>query len=474
MRIPLFRIWYSTTYTTLLIVTLLLLCVSPGDTIYQSIKTKEIQKLFVIGGVYLLTFLIVLLIYSTRIYTNRTVLANIPKGYIPVEEGEIGKGVRKMVVKQLRRSAVLAWDTRPRDVRGETDVDNDGDEDDLLSRPNTADSKKEKHEKEKAQKNKGHHHTDDTTIIHVDAKSPPWGHVAHPGWASPSSTDLPNLHYWSVICELPNLIEAKAVSLAPPDPAIDQGALQYPDNAPPLPDAQIVTLLQRPRAMGLREYFARLAEFGLLNPPNLGLTFLSQYEHARYSTASLTEPEFRLIMSTFASILNGMTALSPSLIDAMRAQDTYSDTHSLSSSLSRTPTSSSSSPSNAYRTPQPPRHRPASLYSDTASLSPSTSSSDATHSARSLRTAPSRQRQRSAAFATPRTPSERSLRSVSDTGSVMIHSVQRSASTILPMSSTESFSDAGSVIRLRDGAGAGQLPYEYHIPQLQQGRLDGG
>lgn len=111
MRIPLFRIWYSTTYTTLLIILLLLLAVSPGDMIYQSVKSREIQKIFVIGGVYLLTSLIVLLVYSTRIYTNRTVLGAIPKGYVPVEDGEIGRLVRKMIVKQLKRSAVIAWST---------------------------------------------------------------------------------------------------------------------------------------------------------------------------------------------------------------------------------------------------------------------------------------------------------------------------------------------------------------------------
>jgi hypothetical protein len=164
MRIPLFRIWYSTTYTTLLIITILLLAISPTDTIYQSFKANELQKVFVIGGVYLLTCLIVLLIYSTRIYTNRTVLAAIPKGYVPIEEGEVGKAVRKMIVKHLKRSAVIAWDSRPRDVRGELDAldEEKGEE----SRPNTAESKKDK---EKAHKKKGHHHAPDATIIPVSA-----------------------------------------------------------------------------------------------------------------------------------------------------------------------------------------------------------------------------------------------------------------------------------------------------------------
>jgi hypothetical protein len=451
MRIPLFRIWYSTTYTALLIILLLLLAITPTDTIYQSFKTDELQKVFVIGGICLLIVLIALLIYSTRIYTNRTVLAAIPKGYVPIEEGEVGKGVRRMVVKHLKRSAVIAWDSRPRDVRGEMDgVDEEKGEE---SRPNTAESSKDR-DREKSQKKKGNHHAPDATIIPVSANSPPWGHVSHPGWASPSSPDLPNLQYWGVMCELPNLIEAKAVSLAPPDPAIEESALQYPDNAPPLPDAQIVTLLQRPRAMGLREYLSRLAEFGLLNPPSLGPTFLAQYEYARFSTACLTETQFRDTMATFAQILNGMTELDPDVIEEARAQSIHSDTRSLAPTESSSDTSATSSRF-PYRTPQ--LNRTASLTS--SSNSTSSAESPGTHSPQTVRTAPSRQ-QRSSVYGTPRTTSE------SETGSVVIHQrTPRSPSTIFPNSSQSSLgsASAGSVIRLHPHPSTGELPYQYTI-----------
>ena len=459
MRIPLFRIWYSTTYTTILIILLLLLAIAPSDTIYQSIKAREIQKLFVIGGVYLLTVLIVLLVYSTRIYTNRTVLQAIPKGYVPIEEREVGKGVRRMVSKHLRRSAIIAWDCRPRDVRGEAGIAEDEEEvEQELERMNTTESKKEKI---KIYKKRSHHHAPDATIIPILAKSPPWGHVSHPGWASPSSPDLPNIQYWNIICELPNLIEAKAVSLAPPDPALEEDATQYYDNSPPLPDAQIVTLLQRPRAMGLRKYLARLAEFGLLNPPSLGSTFLAQYEHARFSTVSLTEIEFRDIMDVFADILNGMTRIDPVVIEEARAQSIASDTRSLAPTESSSG-SSSSHPRLRYRTPLLDRPRSSSSYSENGSLS----SGEGTHSPHTVRTALSRQRHRSSILATLRTQSERSLRSMSDTGSVMIHSTQRrSPSTILPNSSSSSSSSlrsAQSVIRLHPNPSAGELPYQYH------------
>ncbi|KAF2849972.1 hypothetical protein T440DRAFT_398083 [Plenodomus tracheiphilus IPT5] len=486
MRIPLFRIWYSTTYTALLVLTIILLCVSPGDTIYQSIRTSEIQKLFVIGGVYVLTGIIVLLIYSTRIYTNRTVLAAIPKGYLPVEDGEVGKGVRRMVVRHLRRSAVVAWDSRPRDVRGEYgQIVEEGVDEEGIERQYSEEIKKEK-TRDKKVKKKGHHHALDTTILHIDPKSPPWGRISHPGWASPSSPDLPNLQYWSVICELPNLIEAKAVSLAPSDPALEDTYQQYPANGPPLPDAQIVTLLQRPRAMGVREYLARLSSFGLINPPSLGPTFLAQYESARFSCDSLTEPDFRTIMAVFADILNGMTDLDPEVIEEARAQSIASDTRSLAPTESSLETSTTSTSHIPYRTPQLDRQRSVVSYSDDnddrSSLSSSLRSSEQSpHSPNTLRTALSTQRPResSGVYGTPRSrtpsrhsmyhaysnPSLRSMGQGSETGSVLIYPVHRSQSTILSSEESlggASLSSAGSgSIRLHPSPGVGELPYQY-------------
>ncbi|KAF9700377.1 hypothetical protein EKO04_001318 [Ascochyta lentis] len=458
MHVPLFRIWYSTTYTTLLIVLLLLLCVSPGDFIYQTIKTEEIPKLFVIGGVYVLTALIVILIYSTRIYTNRSVLQAIPKPYVSVEEGEVGKTVRRMVVKHLRRSAIVAWDSRPRDVRGEGHTGEDTDEEPGDGRPGTAEKEKEK---EKAHKKKNGHGVLDATILPISAESPPWGHISHPGWASPAS-DLPNLQYWSVICELPNLIEAKAVSLAPPDPTVETGSIQFPHETPLLPDAQIVTLLQRPRAMGLRSYLARLSELGLLNPPSLGSTFLAQYEHARFSTACLTETQFKDTMSTFADILNGMTELDADVIEDLRAQSVYSETRSLAPTQSSSSDSVSSGSSSSHSLPgRAPRlaHQPSS-----SSLSSSLSGSSAAspHSPQTLRTAPSRQRS-SGIYGTPRTPSAVSFRTQSDRGSVVVREPRRSPSTILPNSSTSSLGSGRSVIRLHPNPSEGELPYQYDI-----------
>jgi hypothetical protein len=461
MRIPLFRIWYSTTYTTLLIVLLLLLCVSPGDIIYQTIKTHEIQKLFVIGGVYVLTALIVLLIYSTRIYTNRTVLAAMPKPYLPVEEGEVGKAVRRMIVKHLRRSAIVAWDSRPRNLRDEVGVADELDDEPTHGQPGAGEREKER---AKTLKKRGSHHIPEAVILPVSSKSPPWGHVSHSGWASPTSPDLPDLQYSSVLCELPNLIEAKAVSLAPPDPALEDMALRIPDNTPVLPDAQIVALLQRPRAMGLREYLARLADFGLLNPPSLGASFLAQYEHARFSTECLSEHEFRDVMDVFAAILDGMTDLDPAVIEEARAQSILSDNRSLAPTESSSDVASSNSSHSRlpYRTPQLDRHRSFSSSSDSLPAS----DCDSARSPQTTRTAPSRQQHRSSVYAA----SAHSLATQSDTGSVVVHTPHRSvsASTYLPSSSPSSLRSSPSVIRLHPNPSPGELPYQY------QYHLNGG
>ncbi|KAJ4295256.1 hypothetical protein N0V90_007267 [Kalmusia sp. IMI 367209] len=430
MRIPtLFRIWYSSTYTVIFGFLLVLLAVSPAETVYQSIRSGEIQKIFVIGGVYVLTVAIVLLIYSTRLYTNRSVLQAIPKPYVPVEEGEVGKLVRRMIVKKLRMSAVVAWDSMPRDARGEGEA---GDEE----RPGTA---------------RGHHkrrHAFPSTVVPVNPDAPPWGHISHPGWASPASPDLPNLHYSNVVNELPNLIEAKAVSLAPPDPALEEHALRI-QNTPMLPDAHVVALLQRPRTMGLRDYLARLSSFGLLNPPSLGPRFLALYEYARFSTKPLTEAEFRDIMAVFAEMLNGMTDLDPAVIDEARAASSDTETRSLAPTVSSHSSSRTGLP---YITPMVDSRSEFSFDESPSHGSPQTA-----------RTAPSMTRHISGGgYTGPSTPSVRSA--ASDNASVIRTTVQRSPSTILPNSSTSSLrSGASVVVRLQHSPREGELPYEYRF-----------
>ncbi|KAJ9666597.1 hypothetical protein H2201_003256 [Coniosporium apollinis] len=326
MRIPFFRIWYSSTYTVFFVILLFLLTATPADIIYQSIRSRnpQLYNIFIVAGVHLLTAVLAIFIYASRIYTNRTVLAGIPKSYIPVEPGEVGKNVRRMIAKQLERSALIAWDARPRDQRGELQS-NDGN-------GTTAPSQQQQPgHRAHAPTAKSHTHPlDPATVIPISPRAPPWGPIAHPGWSSPSSPDWPDVHFWTILPELPHLIEARAVALAPPDPAFAFGDLgigiaglggqEAAAPAVPVPDARVVAALQRPPTMGLREYLGRLAGLGLVDEV-LGARFLKLYEYARFSTQPLTEGEFGELLGLHSEILNGMTGLDPAIVKAIIQQD---------------------------------------------------------------------------------------------------------------------------------------------------------
>ncbi|KAF2749687.1 hypothetical protein M011DRAFT_492762 [Sporormia fimetaria CBS 119925] len=405
IRIPtLFRIWYSTTYTIVFCLLLVFLAITPSDTIYQSIRTSELQKLFIIGGVYVLTFLVSLLVYSTRLYTNRTVLQAIPKPYIPVEDGEVGKLVRRMIVKALRRSAIIAWDSTPRDLTADGRADEEpGERPQTEGRPSFVFRRRS--------------HARSATVIPISSESPPWGHVSHPGWESPSSANSPNLQYSQVVAELPNLIEAKAVSLAPPDPAVEDH-LGIQGATPVLPDARVVTALQRPRTMGLRDYLARLTSYGMINPPILAPKFLAQYEYARFSAHALTAGEFQTLMAMFSEVLNSMREVDPELVEEIRLSE-RSDSRSFSSS------SATTTRTGYYTLPRSP-----SVTSERSASVMRTTVQDAV-SERSIETGSVIVRS-----GAPRTPSEKSL--ASGTGSVIVRNGPRSPSTLFPNSSLSS------------------------------------
>ncbi|KAK2755994.1 hypothetical protein FQN54_005792 [Arachnomyces sp. PD_36] len=308
MPVPLFRIFYSTVFTILSILLVLLIILTPADAIYQCYKNDQLVSIFVIAGAYVVTLLLAGLIYASRIYTNRSTLAGIPKAWIPVEKADVGKSVRRLVVEGLARSAIIAYQARPRDVSGE-DGEHEGRGDG-------------EEERTTPQQQAG------LTISNPDR--PPWGDISHPGWSPPSSSDLPDLEYESVIEELPNLIEAKAVSLAPVDPLLTPPIRTNERHDPhspshneyqPLPDARVVDVLKRPITMSFRDYISHLSSLGLINPPQLGGRFLAIYEHARFSSHPLTENEFRSLMGTFAEILRGMTALDPSLVADIQDSD---------------------------------------------------------------------------------------------------------------------------------------------------------
>ena len=330
-RIPFFRIFYSTTYTTIYILTLGILAITPASMIWTTIQNRTWQYIIMIGGTYILVALCAIFIYSSRLYTNRTVLAGVGKSYVPVEEGEVGKSVRKMIVRQLERSAIVAWEGRPRDlygeiVRAEQQGVLPGKEEEGLGRNDYLLGRE----------------------ISVDPAYPPWGHVKHLGWSSPAQTEeneMPNLQFAVVVKELPNLIEARAVSLAPPDP------LSTPREGAVAADSVVVDVLKRPETMGMRDYLTQLGLLGLVSQAGVGQQFLAMYEQARFSGIPLSEAEFRLLMDAFAQLLAGMTELSPEIIEQIRLQSDERDAPqaehdkaSLSSSSSQPEESSVISP----------------------------------------------------------------------------------------------------------------------------------
>jgi len=311
-RIPFFRIFYSTTYTILYFITLLLLGVNPGSMLYTAFDKNAYQYVFEISGAYVLTILLTLFIYLSRLYTNRTVMAAVGKSYIPVEEGEVGEKVRKMIVRALERSAIIAIESRPRDLSAQVSTA-------------TSDSSITTNEKPLAHRSVGR-------VIKVDPENPPWGRVEHAGWSAPSKADThlaPHVQFRTVIHELPNLVEARAVSLAPADPYSTPTASQSGGITPA--DPAIVELLRRGPHADLRNYLGHLSKLGLVNPPRVGEDFLWRYERARFSCIPLPEAQFELLMESFAMLLTGMQELSPTVIGQARANRFATDSTDASS-----------------------------------------------------------------------------------------------------------------------------------------------
>ncbi|PWY64019.1 hypothetical protein BO83DRAFT_323187 [Aspergillus eucalypticola CBS 122712] len=286
MAINVQRVLNLTVFTFFSLVLFLCIILTPADAIYQCYITQRLTNIFIITGGYVVTFILAVLIYTTRIYTNRTVLSGIPKAWIPVEREDVGKSVRRLVKEGLAHSAIIAYQARPRDIAAD-----------------------------------GHDFSGYESLL-VDYDNPPWGQVEHPGWSSPSCPDLPDLPYRTVVQELPHLIEAKAVSLAPPDPIFTatQRALHapFPETEESIPDTRVVEVLRRPISMGLRGYLQHLTALNVVDPPEIGMEFVALYERARFSTRELHEAEFRTLMHVFAELLRGMKVLDPQILDEVR------------------------------------------------------------------------------------------------------------------------------------------------------------
>ncbi|KAA8574978.1 hypothetical protein MFRU_002g03800 [Monilinia fructicola] len=422
------KLAYDSSFYILYIVITGLLLVTPVETFLQAQKNHQLYNIFVIASCYGATAFFGFILLMTRIWTERQIIKAIPKTWIPVEKGDVNKKVRKMIVASLERSAAIAWDSRPRiDHHATTKQNRSGAAaTTTITTPGNRRAGQEDNEKRSHE-----------AIIIIPPKEPVWGQISHNGWSSPTSADLPSLQYITVILELPHLIEARAVSLAPPDP---QSTSQ-----PPMPDLRAVDLLQRPAAMGLRDYISHLSGFGIIGDPSIATSFLSAYEYARFSSNAISEAEFRDLMKQFAELLRNMEPLSPAILMSLAIDDQESDIDGDASSSS---------------TPITPQS--GSLASSLRSISIRSGSEGTSGTAASLRhgtdhiipnrshigTAPVTPRSKRPGFPGSRGDSRRLYTSSSSS------------------SSMRSISQA-SVIKLSRVQTGGSLPYELNIPRAR-------
>lgn len=424
---------YSSFYLLLGLCLLGLLVITPADGIRQGLGRGQLPYLFIIGACYAATAVLTIFLYLNRLYSNRKAMADIPKSYIPIEKGDVNKKIRKMIAASLNRSATISWDSRPRIPTEPPTVVSEPENRDTIARP-AAEETENASSSETAEK--GEH------TITVPPPRPVWGDIAHNGWSAPTSPDLPNLQYITVILELPHLIEAKAVSLAPPD--------LESNSEPPLPDIRAVDLLQRPAAIGLRDYIGHLTSVGAISSPPVATDFLASYEYARFSARPLSETQFRDLMKQFAELLRSMSPLTPAILASLDIDLPESDIDDDEVSSTSTPTTARS-----------------------RSLASSRSAASRDSSEGTIRTAPSRnpgtngspKKTREKFSTAPATPKSKK-RVISRTPSANSFAQSRRPYNGSSGDSSESLrsTSQSSVIRLSKTNVEGELPYVLKIP----------
>ncbi len=351
----------------------------------------------------------------------------------------MNKKVRKMIVASLNRSAIIAWEARPRIPEAEESpaITSEPGNRESLVMLNTPEAKEKKKEKEGLSRKAQSQITGGDAVVTVPLQSQ-WRSIAHNGWSSPLSPDLPNLQYSTVVLELPHLIEARAVSLAPSNP-------ESPTD-PTLPDIRAMDVLRRPTAMGLREYIEHLTDLGVIATSITTAAFLASYEFARFSGRPLTELQFRDLMKLFADLLRMMNRLSPAVLASLDIDPPESDIDEDGSTTST------------------PRSR---------SLVSSRDHSIRSESGGTVRTVPSRSagvestptKEREKFSTAPATPGSKKP-VVSRTTSLNSFSQSKRPYTAVSESSSSSLRSASqiSVIKLSRSDESGDLPYTLTVP----------
>jgi hypothetical protein len=395
-----FRVVYGSAYILAYLILLGLLLITPTDAIERSIRNNQRYNVIILIACYAITVITVVFAYAVRLYVNKTVLASIPKGWVPVDKGDVNKAVYKMIAGGLDRSAAIAYEAKPRVHQGDAER--------IVRRLKLGSEEKE---------------------VELPPPRTPWGEIEHPGWASPNSPDLPNLQYSTVLSELPNLIEARALTLAPPDPTSSAD--------PPALDPEAVGLLQRAPHLSLRDYISHLAELGVLNLDAAAASFLQHYEHARFSNRPISMARFRELMHLFAEVLRNMHPLD---LDALDDDD-----------ISIIPPSESDIDNNGPlgTDPSTPRRTPSRVSASSTSLRRGSS-------ANPWYSAPNTPR-RGTTAATPLSRKSSSSNSFAQTRHPYTVSSQASSASL------RSAASAGSVIRLATREDADGRPFVLHL-----------
>ncbi|KAI1437735.1 hypothetical protein GGR50DRAFT_23442 [Xylaria sp. CBS 124048] len=430
------RIAYNSVYAVLCLILSALLLVVPGDIIRQALTTThQVLNLIVLAIVYVTTVVIVLFVYALRLYVTRTVLASIPKPWIPIEKGDVNQEVRDMIVSRLDWSAAIAFQARPKVLASPR----------IPEVPSTAagsivgdDSTRDVEAKEASRlvsfpRSKPPPPTmADELGIPLSPSRPVWGDVEHYGWSSPALSDLPNIQYATVLAELPNLIEAKAVTQAP--------TYLDPMSHTPLLDPDAVILLQRASNMTVRGYLAHLTELDVLPSSQSLAQFLDLYERVRFSGHPMSNATFRRLMQLFADLLRAIRPLDPSIL--------FDEQDDGSSYLDFDGHIDDHAPRDSAPTTRSHSLRSSSSF-DRSSLRSHVHAPRLTATRRHYRTAPT----------TPRSPGRSGGALISRSSSGNSGQSRRSyapsgASTVSLVSTS-----AGSVIRLSTADDAGDLPY---------------
>jgi len=165
-RLTFFHLFYSTTFTLLSLILVALVLVPLGDAIAQSrnyARPTRLANVFVLSGCYLATAVIAVVLYTSRMYAFRRLLADIPKATPPVGRRDLPKRIHAAVTRGISRSAGIALRARP-------------------------------------------------CVGDAEGGEKVWGVVNHPGWAPPGG-ELKGVEYRALVTELPALLEREAVEM---------------------------------------------------------------------------------------------------------------------------------------------------------------------------------------------------------------------------------------------------------------------